>query len=209
MPNPELTRVFHALSDTTRRTVLERLTRGPAAVSELARPFKMALPSFVQHLGVLEEARARAHLHSGAAAANGRRALAFGAARPLGAASRFPRQFPGNTQGAEAMTGTITHKPDPKLDLVLERVVDVAPDLVWAAWTRPEHITQWFTPAPWQTVDCEIDLRPGGIFRFVMRSPEGQEFPNTGCYLEVIENEKPVCTAALEPGYRRKTQPPR
>jgi len=55
MPNPELTRVFHALTDPTRRAVLERLTRGPAAVSELARPFKMALPSFVQHLGVLED----------------------------------------------------------------------------------------------------------------------------------------------------------
>jgi DNA-binding transcriptional ArsR family regulator len=47
--------VFHALSDPTRRAVLERLTRGPAAVSALARPFNMALPSFVQHLGVLEE----------------------------------------------------------------------------------------------------------------------------------------------------------
>ena len=63
------------------------------------------------------------------------------------------------------MTGTITHQPDPKLDLVLERVVDVAPTLVWAAWTRPEYLKQWFTPAPWQTVDCEIDLRPGGIPR--------------------------------------------
>jgi DNA-binding transcriptional ArsR family regulator len=55
MPNQELTRVFHALSDPTRRAVLEQLTRGPAAVSALARPFNMALPSFVQHLGVLEE----------------------------------------------------------------------------------------------------------------------------------------------------------
>src|SRR5271168_1994751 len=55
MPNQELTRVFQALTDPTRRAVLERLTRGPAAVSELAQPFKMALPSFVQHLGVLEE----------------------------------------------------------------------------------------------------------------------------------------------------------
>ena len=55
MPNQELTRVFHALSDPTRRAVLERLTRGPAAVGELAQPFRMALPSFVQHLGVLEE----------------------------------------------------------------------------------------------------------------------------------------------------------
>lgn len=55
MPNQELTQVFRALTDPTRRAVLERLTRGPAAVSELARPFKMALPSFVQHLGVLED----------------------------------------------------------------------------------------------------------------------------------------------------------
>jgi DNA-binding transcriptional ArsR family regulator len=57
MPNQsaDLTRVFHALADPTRRAVLERLTRGPAAMTELARPFSMALPSFSQHLGVLEE----------------------------------------------------------------------------------------------------------------------------------------------------------
>jgi DNA-binding transcriptional ArsR family regulator len=55
MPNQELTRVFRALSDPTRLAVLERLTRGPAAVSELAQAFKMALPSFVQHLGMLED----------------------------------------------------------------------------------------------------------------------------------------------------------
>ena len=47
--------VFRALSDPTRRHVLERLSRSPASVSELAAPFDMALPSFVQHMGVLEE----------------------------------------------------------------------------------------------------------------------------------------------------------
>ncbi len=57
MPNihVELDRVFHALSDPTRRAVLSRLSGGPAPVSELARPFRMSLPSFTQHLGVLEE----------------------------------------------------------------------------------------------------------------------------------------------------------
>jgi DNA-binding transcriptional ArsR family regulator len=57
MPNQsvDLTRIFHALADPTRRAVLERLSRGPAAMTELARPFPMALPSFSQHLGVLEE----------------------------------------------------------------------------------------------------------------------------------------------------------
>jgi DNA-binding transcriptional ArsR family regulator len=56
MPNQsaQLNRVFQALADPTRRAVLERLTSGPAAMSELAQPFDMALPSFSQHLDVLE-----------------------------------------------------------------------------------------------------------------------------------------------------------
>jgi DNA-binding transcriptional ArsR family regulator len=49
--------VFHALGNPTRRKVLERLSAGPASVSELAEPFDMQLPSFVQHLAVLEESR--------------------------------------------------------------------------------------------------------------------------------------------------------
>jgi uncharacterized protein YndB with AHSA1/START domain len=100
------------------------------------------------------------------------------------------------------MTSPIVHRADPKLDLVLERVVDVPKELVWRAWTTPEHLKKWFTPVPWQTVDCEIDLRPGGIFRTVMRGPEGQEFDNAGCYLEIVENTKLVWTGALGPGYR-------
>jgi DNA-binding transcriptional ArsR family regulator len=52
----ELDRLFQALADPTRRAVVERLGRGPAATSELARPFAMALPSFLQHLDVLETA---------------------------------------------------------------------------------------------------------------------------------------------------------
>ena len=91
---------------------------------------------------------------------------------------------------------------DPRLDLVLERIVDVPRELVWSAWTVPEQVTKWFTPAPWQTIACEIDLRPGGAFNTTMRSPEGQEFPNTGCYLEIVENEKLVWTNALAPGFR-------
>jgi DNA-binding transcriptional ArsR family regulator len=57
MPNQlfQLDQVFQALADPTRRAVLERLTSGSATVSELSEPFQMALPSFTQHLGVLEQ----------------------------------------------------------------------------------------------------------------------------------------------------------
>jgi len=100
------------------------------------------------------------------------------------------------------MTQSLQHRPDAKLDLVLERIVDVPRELVWKAWTTPEQILQWFTPVPWKTIECELDLRPGGRFMTVMQSPEGENYPNEGCYLEVVENEKLVWTSALGPGYR-------
>lgn len=98
-------------------------------------------------------------------------------------------------------------KSDPKLDLVLDRVVDVPRELVWKAWTTPEHVREWFVPKPWTITECEIDLRPGGVFRSVMRSPEGEEFPNIGCYLDIVPNERMIWTDALLPGYRPSEKP--
>jgi uncharacterized protein YndB with AHSA1/START domain len=95
---------------------------------------------------------------------------------------------------------------DPELDLVLEKTVDVPPESLWQAWSQPAHLMPWFCPKPWTTVDCEIDLRPGGIFRTVMQSPEGQKFPNLGCYLEIVPNRKLVWTDMLEPGFRPARQ---
>ncbi|MDD2686745.1 MAG: SRPBCC family protein [Gallionella sp.] len=91
---------------------------------------------------------------------------------------------------------------DPKFDLTFERIVEVPKELIWKAWTTPEHLMPWFCPLPWKTIRCEIDLCPGGRFRTVMQSPEGKEFPGDGCYLEVIQNEKLTWTNALLPGFR-------
>lgn len=95
---------------------------------------------------------------------------------------------------------SFTH--DPSCDLLLERLVDVPVELVWKAWTEPEHLKAWFTPRPWQTIGCEIDLRPGGKFATVMRDPDGNEYPSVGCYLDVQEPTRLVFTSALHPGYR-------
>ena len=96
---------------------------------------------------------------------------------------------------------------NPQTDLSLERVTDVAPALIWAAWTQPEHLKQWFAPKPWTTTDCQIDLRVGGLCKTTMRSPEGQDFPNTGCYLEIVENQKLVFTDALGANFRPSEKP--
>ena len=92
--------------------------------------------------------------------------------------------------------------PNPELDLVLERIVPVPPDRVWAAWTEPELILQWFTPAPWKTVECDIDVRPGGRSVITMESPEGERHPNLGCYLEVDPGRLLVFTSVMGEGFR-------
>lgn len=91
---------------------------------------------------------------------------------------------------------------DPSLDLELRREVDVAPRLVWRAWTEPALLMKWFTPAPWRTTACELDLRPGGKFRTVMEGPNGEKHDNTGCVLAVVPETFLLFTDALGPGYR-------
>jgi uncharacterized protein YndB with AHSA1/START domain len=96
---------------------------------------------------------------------------------------------------------------DPKLDLLLERHADVSPAQVWKAWTTPEHLMKWLAPRPWTITECEVDLRPGGQLKFVMRSPEGQLYPNLCCFLEVVPSQRLVWTDALLPGYRPAAEP--
>ncbi|WP_432722736.1 SRPBCC family protein [Jeongeupia wiesaeckerbachi] len=91
---------------------------------------------------------------------------------------------------------------DPNLDLTFTHDVPLPAEAIWAAWTTPSHLLHWFTPKPWQTIACDIDLQPGGRFHTVMRSPEGETFPGTGCYLDVVPNRRLVWTNVLLPGFR-------
>jgi len=87
-------------------------------------------------------------------------------------------------------------------DLALERVLDAPRDRVWKAWTTPEHLKRWWAPRPYETAECEMDLRPGGAFYTKMTGPDGFEESGTGCFLEIVEGEKLVWTSALGEGYR-------
>lgn len=96
-----------------------------------------------------------------------------------------------------------------ELDLVLERVVDVSPELVFKAWTTPKHLMPWFCPKPYRTVECEIDLRPGGKFFAQMEDADGNRLPAApGCYLEIVTNRRLVWTSALGPGFRPQEASP-
>lgn len=82
-------------------------------------------------------------------------------------------------------------------ELVLDLVLNAPAEKLYRCWTEPELVVQWFAPKPWTTSRAEMDVRPGGASLIVMQSPEGQEFPNPGQYLEVTPGRRLVFTDAF------------
>jgi uncharacterized protein YndB with AHSA1/START domain len=91
----------------------------------------------------------------------------------------------------------------PERTLVVTRVFDAPRELVFKAWTDPKQVAQWFPPKDFTAPVCEVDPRPGGVFRIVMKGPEGEpfnggEFPAEGVFTEIVANERLAFTFAGE-----------
>jgi len=91
---------------------------------------------------------------------------------------------------------------NPETDLRLERIVPLTPDQIYAAWTTPALMLEWFVPKPWGLKAVEIDPRPGGAFNSTMLSPDGDEYPNQGCVLEAVPGRRLVFTDGFSVGFR-------
>jgi uncharacterized protein YndB with AHSA1/START domain len=79
-------------------------------------------------------------------------------------------------------------------ELVFTRIFDAPRELVWRAWTDPAHLAQWWGPKGFTNPVCELDLRPGGALRIVMRAPDGVEYPMRGVFREIVAPERLVFT---------------
>ncbi|RJG44615.1 SRPBCC family protein [Mesorhizobium sp. DCY119] len=105
------------------------------------------------------------------------------------------------------MTAKTDATPANDRELVLTRLIDAPREKVFKAWTDAELLKQWFAPLPWTTPVVEVDVRPGGSSMFVMRDPDGNDYPNKGVYLEVVENEKLVFTDAFTEAWQPSEKP--
>lgn len=92
-------------------------------------------------------------------------------------------------------------------DLVLERVIDAPPEKIWRAYTDAAILSQWFSPKPWTITDAVVEPRVGGRFNFTMHGPNGETFPNSGVFLEVVENRRMITTDAFTPDWKPAGQP--
>ena len=92
-------------------------------------------------------------------------------------------------------------------ELSFTRIIAAPRTAVYRCWTEPDLMKQWFTPPPFTTTHVETDVRPGGSSLVVMRSPDGQEFPNRGVYLDVVPNERLVFTDAYTQAWMPSAKP--
>jgi len=84
-------------------------------------------------------------------------------------------------------------------EISITREVDATPEQLFNAWTN--HLPEWWAPRPLTTPVSKIDLRPGGYLHTVMRTPDGQEYPTHGVFLEIVKNRRIVLTDAFLPGW--------
>jgi uncharacterized protein YndB with AHSA1/START domain len=78
---------------------------------------------------------------------------------------------------------------DPR-SIIATRVLDAPRELVWTAWTKPEHLAQWWGPDGFSTTTSAYDLRPGGVWRFVMHGPDGRDYENRITFDEIVKPER-------------------
>ncbi|WP_342076429.1 SRPBCC family protein [Yoonia sp. SS1-5] len=95
---------------------------------------------------------------------------------------------------------------DPQTDLTFTRVIDAAPDKLWACWTTPAHIKHFFIPKPHRIEACEIDLRVGGRFNTTF-NVDGNVMANQGVYLDIVPNQRLVFTDGYSEGWKPAAEP--
>lgn len=89
---------------------------------------------------------------------------------------------------AEFLPTMVTASPD----FVLTRVFAAPRELVWQAWTDPAHLKKWFGPKGFTMPKCAMDFRPGGVFHYGMKSPDGHEMWGKWTFVEIAQPEKLV-----------------
>lgn len=102
------------------------------------------------------------------------------------------------------MTVSSTTTPSTEREITITRIFDAPRALVFKLWTDPKHMARWWGPKGFTNPVCEMDVRPGGAIRIVMRAPDdiaaqiGRDHPMSGTFHEIVAPERIVFTAVAE-----------
>jgi uncharacterized protein YndB with AHSA1/START domain/DNA-binding transcriptional ArsR family regulator len=214
-----LSMTLAAVADPTRRSILQRLTQGPATVVELTAPFEVSQQAISKHLKVLERAGliARARdaqrrpcwlqakpLAEASAWLEGYREFwetTFQRLDPCSRSSKPTRNNPSNPEKRKRpmkQTQNLKVTTPTDREILITRAFDAPRKLVFEAYTKPELVKRWLLGPPgWTMPVCEIDLKVGGAYRYVWEK-QGTTMGMGGIYKEIKAPERLVCTERFD-----------
>jgi uncharacterized protein YndB with AHSA1/START domain/DNA-binding transcriptional ArsR family regulator len=180
-----LDRTFAALSDATRRAILERLALGDATVNELAAPFNLTQPTISKHLKVLEQAH-----------------LIFcrrDAQRRPRSLVRKPLEDATSWLNGYRNPGTLQFSTPGENEIVMKRSFSAPRKLVFEAFVRPELLKRWFYGSLGGSLAvCQVARKPGDSFRYVWRNADGREIGMRGKCLDFMRPKRIVATEQFD-----------
>jgi uncharacterized protein YndB with AHSA1/START domain len=77
-------------------------------------------------------------------------------------------------------------------EIVVSRLLNAPRELVFKVWTEPKHVAQWWGPNGFTNTIHEMEVKPGGVWRFIMHGPDGRDYPNKIIFIEVVKPERLV-----------------
>ena len=195
--------VFQAIADPIRRDIIELLAKESLTVNTVAEKFAISRPAISKHLRVLNEC--------GLIEINkkGRERYCVIQAKQLIPAFIWIDQYrqiwedklDSFEEYLQTLQKRVNQMDNDELErtLTLSRIFNVPIEIVWQAWTEPDHIAKWWGPKGMNTKVIDHDFKPGGKWKYSMIMPNGNEFIADGVYKEIITQQKIVSSANFKP----------
>ncbi len=155
--------VFQAMADPSRRAILSLIALRAMTPNAIAEHFDSSRQAISKHLKISAECKLKEQEH------DGREIYYYPNPKKLKEIDRWPEQF-----------GRLWESRFDKLDSVLKQILitrlfNATPDIVWNAWTEPEFLDQWWAPEPWTDEKGSMDFREREKWSYAMVSPEGRK----------------------------------
>ncbi|HET6747115.1 MAG TPA: metalloregulator ArsR/SmtB family transcription factor [Candidatus Saccharimonadales bacterium] len=196
MVNASLSNIFSALSDPTRRDILQRVLHKEQSVNQLANAYAMSLPAVSKHIKILEAAQLITKERVG------RQYIIRLSDERIQMAAKHLLEYQTTLdtrlesldhylQGTDVAADKPSHTSKPSNQtLTMSHVFNATPRQVWDAYTEPRHIERWWGASTIRLANCYNDVRVGGMWRFAIENPHGQEIVVSGQYKEVTPYQR-------------------
>jgi len=179
--------VYQAIADPTRRAIINIIAAQPHNIKSIAEKFDISQQAISLHVKILTDCGLITIKQ------RGRDRFCEAQLDQLSEVAAWVDRYRQHWESKKSSTQD--------RELIISRMLNAPVELVWEAWTKPEHIAKWWGPNGFTNTIDTMDVRPGGEFNLVMHGPDGTDYKNKSIFKEIIPYKKIVFEHISSPGF--------